>query len=96
MSIRWKKVAGSATIHAVQRDPAGREERRDDRRRDDLRDGEPVWSCFKQLANAGITRICFGEFYRDERIFEVAKQIHIELVHVPLPGVSLPKFAPNT
>ena len=57
----------------------------------------PCWSCFKQLANAGITRICFGEFYRDERIFEVAKQIHIELVHVPLPGVTLPKFvAPQT
>jgi len=57
----------------------------------------PCWSCFKQLANAGITRICFGEFYRDERIFEVAKQIHIELVHVPLPGVTLPRFvAPQT
>ena len=39
----------------------------------------PCWNCFKQLANAGVTRICFGEFYRDERIFEVAKQIHIEL-----------------
>jgi len=49
----------------------------------------PCWSCFKQLANAGIVRICFGEFYRDERIFDIAKQIHIELVHVGLPGVSL-------
>jgi dCMP deaminase len=58
----------------------------------------PCWSCFKQLANAGVQRICFGEFYRDDRIFEIAKQIHIELVHVPLPGVSLPKFvaAPST
>jgi len=53
----------------------------------------PCWSCFKQLANAGITRICYGEFYRDDRIFDVAKQIHIELVHVPLPGVALPKAA---
>jgi dCMP deaminase len=58
----------------------------------------PCWSCFKQLANAGVERICFGEFYRDDRIFEIAKQIGIELVHVPLPGVSLPKFvaAPST
>ena len=50
----------------------------------------PCWNCFKQLANAGVQRICFGEFYRDERIFDIAKQIQIELVHVPLPGVTLP------
>jgi len=53
----------------------------------------PCWNCFKQLANAGIVRIAFGEFYRDERIFEIAKQIGIELVHVPLPGVALPGLA---
>ncbi len=50
----------------------------------------PCWSCFKQLANAGIKRICFGEFYRDNRIFEIAAKIGIELVHSGLPGVSLP------
>jgi len=50
----------------------------------------PCWSCFKQLANAGITRICYGEFYRDQRIFDVASKINVELVHVPLPGVALP------
>ena len=50
----------------------------------------PCWNCFKQLANAGIVRIAYGEFYRDDRIFEVARQIGIELVHVPLPGVMLP------
>jgi dCMP deaminase len=49
----------------------------------------PCWNCFKQLANAGIVRICYGEFYRDDRIFDVANKIGIELVHVPLPGVSL-------
>ncbi|MFT3692298.1 MAG: cytidine/deoxycytidylate deaminase family protein [Kofleriaceae bacterium] len=54
----------------------------------------PCWSCFKQLANAGVNRICYGEFYRDERIFDVAKKIGIELVHVPLPGVNLPPLAP--
>jgi dCMP deaminase len=55
----------------------------------------PCWSCFKQLANAGVTRICYGEFYRDDRIFDVAQQIGIELVHVPLPGVSLPRLPPQ-
>jgi dCMP deaminase len=50
----------------------------------------PCWNCFKQLANAGIVRIAYGEFYRDDRIFEVSRQIGIELIHVPLPGVTLP------
>ena len=49
----------------------------------------PCWNCFKQLANAGIVRIVYGEFYRDNRIFEVASKIGIELVHTGLPGVSL-------
>ena len=55
----------------------------------------PCWNCFKQLANGGVTRIVYGEFYRDQRIFDVAKQIGIELVHVPLPGVSLPHLPPQ-
>ena len=42
----------------------------------------PCWSCFKCLANAGITRICYGEFYRDERSFAVARQLGIQMVHV--------------
>jgi len=40
----------------------------------------PCWSCFKAIANAGLTRIVFGEFYRDQRIFDVAQQLGIELV----------------
>lgn len=44
----------------------------------------PCWNCFKQCANAGIQRICYGEFYRDERSFEVAKTLGIEMVHIPL------------
>jgi hypothetical protein len=52
--------------------------------------GPQCWNCFKQIANAGIVRICFGEFYRDSRIFDIAQQIGIELVHIALPGVSLP------
>ena len=42
----------------------------------------PCWTCFKMLANAGIKKICYGEFYRDERIFEVAKKLGIELIHI--------------
>lgn len=44
----------------------------------------PCWNCFKQCCNAGLVRICYGEFYRDERIFDVANQIGVELVHIPL------------
>ena len=53
----------------------------------------PCWNCFKQIANAGVVRICFGEFYRDNRIFDIAHQIAIELVHIPLPGIALPELA---
>ncbi|RLB55656.1 MAG: deaminase [Deltaproteobacteria bacterium] len=40
----------------------------------------PCWNCFKMIVNAGIQRIAFGEFYRDERIFEISKTLGIELV----------------
>ena len=40
----------------------------------------PCWNCFKCIANAGLSRVVFGEFYRDERIFEVARELDIELV----------------
>ncbi len=39
----------------------------------------PCWSCFRLIANAGVTRIAFGEFYRDQRIFEMSKAIGIAL-----------------
>ncbi|MCX7896107.1 MAG: dCMP deaminase family protein, partial [Thermoanaerobaculum sp.] len=42
----------------------------------------PCWECFKLLANAGIRRIVFAEFYRDERIWEFARQAGIELVEL--------------
>ena len=42
----------------------------------------PCWPCFKTIANAGIVRIVFGEFYRDERIFEASRDLGIELVHL--------------
>jgi dCMP deaminase len=40
----------------------------------------PCWPCFKLVANAGIVRIVYGEFYRDPRIFDVAARLEIELV----------------
>ena len=40
----------------------------------------PCWNCFKMLANAGIRRIAYGEFYRDQRVFDVANRIDIEMV----------------
>jgi dCMP deaminase len=40
----------------------------------------PCFGCFKLIANAGIKRIVFGEFYRDERIFELSQRLGIELV----------------
>lgn len=42
----------------------------------------PCFNCFKLIANAGIKRIVFGEFYRDERIFEFAKLAGIEVVSI--------------
>jgi dCMP deaminase len=42
----------------------------------------PCWPCFKMLSNAGIKKIFYGEFYRDERIFDVAKRIGIVLTHI--------------
>lgn len=47
----------------------------------------PCWNCFKMIANAGLKRIVFGEFYRDPRIFEFAHRLGIELVD--LSGASL-------
>ncbi len=40
----------------------------------------PCWSCFRLIANAGITRIVFGEFYRDAKVFEMSQALGIELV----------------
>lgn len=49
----------------------------------------PCFGCFKLIANAGIVRIVFGEFYRDEKIFEFARQLGMELVAGP--GVGRPE-----
>ena len=44
----------------------------------------PCWDCFKLIANAGIARVLYGEFYRDERITEYARAAGIRLVHLGL------------
>ncbi len=40
----------------------------------------PCWPCFKLISNSGIKKVVYGEFYRDDRIYDVAKAIGIELI----------------
>jgi dCMP deaminase len=40
----------------------------------------PCWGCFRLIANAGVVRVVFGEFYRDPKIFDFAQRLGIELV----------------
>lgn len=40
----------------------------------------PCWNCFKLIANAGIRRIFYSEFYRDEKSIRVAEQCGIGLI----------------
>ena len=54
----------------------------------------PCWPCFKMIANTGIQRICYGEFYRDERIFTIAKKLKMELVKIGPQSSS--KFGPQS
>ena len=42
----------------------------------------PCWNCFKLIANSGIKKIVYHEFYRDEKILAVAQQAGIELAQV--------------
>lgn len=39
----------------------------------------PCWPCFKLISNSGIKKVIYGEFYRDEKIFNAAKEAGIEL-----------------
>jgi dCMP deaminase len=48
----------------------------------------PCWGCFKMIANAGLVKIVYGEFYRDQRIFDFAQRLGIELVKVELTNTS--------
>ncbi len=40
----------------------------------------PCFGCFKVIANGGLRRIVYGEFYRDQRIFDFSTRLGIELV----------------
>lgn len=40
----------------------------------------PCWDCFKLIANSGITRIVYGEFYREAKSVATAHELKIELV----------------
>jgi dCMP deaminase len=42
----------------------------------------PCWNCFKIVANAGIKNIYYGEFYRDDRIFDAAKQLGMRVSQI--------------
>ncbi len=44
----------------------------------------PCWNCFKLIANSGIKRIFYLEFYRDEKILKAAREAGIELKQVGL------------
>jgi dCMP deaminase len=46
----------------------------------------PCWECFKLIANAGIRRVLYGEFYSDERLLQYAREAGIELLHLGLEG----------
>jgi dCMP deaminase len=43
----------------------------------------PCFGCFKLIANAGLKRIVYGEFYRDERIFKLSEALGIKLDLMP-------------
>jgi dCMP deaminase len=49
----------------------------------------PCFNCFKLIANAGISKIAFGEFYRDEKIYTFAVEMGIELVEVKIESALL-------
>ncbi|MGM0596395.1 MAG: deoxycytidylate deaminase [Myxococcota bacterium] len=44
----------------------------------------PCWICFKMIVNAGITKIFYGEFYRDKKSMYWAKKLGINMVHIKL------------
>lgn len=50
----------------------------------------PCFGCFKLIANSGIQKVVFGEFYRDQKIFEFSEKLGLVLVHHPVPGDAAP------
>ncbi len=42
----------------------------------------PCWNCFQADRELGIRAIVYGEFYRDDEIFDVASKLSIDLQHL--------------
>jgi dCMP deaminase len=42
----------------------------------------PCFNCFKLIANSGIRKIYYGEFYRDEKVIRFAEELGIEMIHL--------------
>ena len=40
----------------------------------------PCYNCFKLIANSGINKIYYNEFYRNDRIIKYALEANIELI----------------
>jgi dCMP deaminase len=47
----------------------------------------PCWNCFKIVTNAGIKNIYYGEFYRDDRIFDAAKSLKMLVSQIKVPKI---------
>lgn len=47
----------------------------------------PCFDCFKLIVNAGIRTVYYGEFYRDERVLEFARQAEIRMIDLGLEDV---------
>lgn len=56
----------------------------------------PCFNCFKLCASAGIATIVYGEFYRDQRIFEFAQEAGIELRHFDVARLQAPQHKGET
>ena len=47
----------------------------------------PCWNCFKIVTNAGLRSIYYGEFYRDDRIFDAAKRLGMIVSQIKVPKI---------
>jgi dCMP deaminase len=54
----------------------------------------PCFNCFKLIVNAGIQTVHYGEFYRDDRVLEFAREAGIRLVHLGLEDDQADPIAP--
>jgi dCMP deaminase len=44
----------------------------------------PCFNCFKLITNAGIRKIYFAEFYRDEKVLKFAEELGVEMIDLGL------------